>query len=402
MIGKTNAIATADIKQVVVPSAESKDVNFYDSNGSILYSYTKAEFLALTEMPPLVTSIVGAIPQRWNWDLDTAQYYVNSTVMGILDIGLNSAFDKTILQITITQDEQTLSIPLFYTTYDTYCFVNWGDGSSEELCYGYTWRHLYSKAGDYTITFEKPRFIDSNGLSDIDTSLNVAYISTNGKSEEPGNVILNYIGVSDNFGYRGVLHPSMQMRILNFPVSKPFYDKKSTSTGEWIPTIAYYGSFRYFANNCIICPYSKVELSQKIEIRNILQPLSVVCFSSFGFTNMDYIYLDSSRIKRMTLPDNIINIQSLRLIENAQLEYVVFPSKINRIVSIDLTNCSSLRMLDLSRCVSVPSLISGITTTGVPASMKIIVPDSLYSSWCSATNWSALASYIVRLSDYNE
>ena len=35
----------------VVRNVLSKDVNFYDYEGTLLYSYTKAEFMALSEMP---------------------------------------------------------------------------------------------------------------------------------------------------------------------------------------------------------------------------------------------------------------------------------------------------------------------------------------------------------------
>jgi hypothetical protein len=50
--------------------------------------------------------------------------------------------------------------------------------------------------------------------------------------------------------------------------------------------------------------------------------------------------------------------------------------------------------VDMSRCTSVPTL--GVSNFNVkPAGMQIKVPASLYDSFIAATNWSALASYIV-------
>ena len=49
-------------------SVEEKDVNFYDYDGTRLYSYTLAEVQALTELPEL-PSHDGLICQGWNWTL---------------------------------------------------------------------------------------------------------------------------------------------------------------------------------------------------------------------------------------------------------------------------------------------------------------------------------------------
>ena len=37
------------------PSPHGSDVNFRDCDGTLLYSYSKDQFLALTELPPLPT-----------------------------------------------------------------------------------------------------------------------------------------------------------------------------------------------------------------------------------------------------------------------------------------------------------------------------------------------------------
>jgi hypothetical protein len=65
-------------------TATKNDVTFYDYDGTIRYSYTAEEFLALTEMPPLPTQ-EGLICQEWNWAFEDAREYVAE--YGILDVG---------------------------------------------------------------------------------------------------------------------------------------------------------------------------------------------------------------------------------------------------------------------------------------------------------------------------
>ena len=60
--------------------ANSKEVNFLDYDGTILYSYTAAEFAALSSMPANPTHD-GLTAQGWNWSLANAKAYVAS--MGI-------------------------------------------------------------------------------------------------------------------------------------------------------------------------------------------------------------------------------------------------------------------------------------------------------------------------------
>ena len=78
---------------------EESDVNFYDYDGTILYAYTKADFLALNEMPANPTH-QGLTAQGWNWVLADAKSYVNK--YGGLIIGQNYITDdgKTRLYVT--------------------------------------------------------------------------------------------------------------------------------------------------------------------------------------------------------------------------------------------------------------------------------------------------------------
>ena len=70
--------STFDTAIANIPSGgggiEEKDVNFYDYDGTLLYAYTKAEFLALESMPENPTH-EGLTANGWNWTLQEMKQY---------------------------------------------------------------------------------------------------------------------------------------------------------------------------------------------------------------------------------------------------------------------------------------------------------------------------------------
>lgn len=130
-----------------------KDVNFYDYDGTRVYSYTKAEFLGLTELPanPAHTGLTG---QGWNWTLAAAQEYVEK--YGYLEIGQNYITDdgKTRLYVRIGKTEQFAVKLKFNQSIENGVTVDWGDGNTEtpEASGDVTVSHTYAEEGDYIIT----------------------------------------------------------------------------------------------------------------------------------------------------------------------------------------------------------------------------------------------------------
>lgn len=110
-------------------TAEKNDVTFYDYDGTIRYSYTAEEFLALTEMPPLPRQ-QGLICQEWNWSYEDAIEYVAE--YEVLDVGATYITDdgKTRLYIRIAA-EGRMDVPLYLQqTVANGVTIDWGDGSA--------------------------------------------------------------------------------------------------------------------------------------------------------------------------------------------------------------------------------------------------------------------------------
>lgn len=135
---------------------EPKDVNFYDYDGTLVYSYTKKEFALLTALPanPMHE---GLDAQGWNWTLAGAKAYVAK--YGKCEIGQMYITEdgKTRLYIEIAETERLSTTLSFTQTVANGCVVDWGDGTTETsetegAATAINLDHTYAQAGKYIIT----------------------------------------------------------------------------------------------------------------------------------------------------------------------------------------------------------------------------------------------------------
>lgn len=147
--------ATYSQQGKIVPT---KDVNLYDFDGTVLYSYTAEEFAALTAFPPLPAHD-GLMAQGWNWTLDTAKTYV--AAYGCCEIGAMYVTDdgKTRAVIDIGDPESLKCVLKFQQSAANSVIIDWGDDSETETAAGTTAvsvTHTYEAAGRYTVTLTVP------------------------------------------------------------------------------------------------------------------------------------------------------------------------------------------------------------------------------------------------------
>ena len=157
--------------QVVVNVAGSSvsgtDVLFYDYDGTIVASYSKSDFLQLTEMPEN-PSHTGLVAQGWNWNLTDAKAYV--TAYGMLDIGQMYKTSSGLSEFDIELNKKTGLTISFKMSGNT----NWGDGTTEVTTSSST--HTYAAYGKYTITCDGTS-LRSNIFGNSSTNIN--YSCTN-------------------------------------------------------------------------------------------------------------------------------------------------------------------------------------------------------------------------------
>lgn len=150
-------------------SLEDADVRFFDYDGTVVYGYTKEQFLALTEMPPNPAH-EGLTAQGWNWTFEGAHDYVEH--LGGLDIGQSYITNdgKTRYRIYISQaDVEQLELLDVIFVQDGQVEVDWGDGSEIETISGLateekSFRHTFHSIGYYTVSINVV-----SGIIELDT-----------------------------------------------------------------------------------------------------------------------------------------------------------------------------------------------------------------------------------------
>lgn len=113
--------------------AVEKDVIFIDFDGTILYSYTAAEFALLTELPTLKTHEENMTAVRWNWTLSDAKTYVS--VYGGLVIGQECATTDGKTHVWIRLDSKYYEPYVGFTVNGTIT-INWGNGYTQSTLTG--------------------------------------------------------------------------------------------------------------------------------------------------------------------------------------------------------------------------------------------------------------------------
>lgn len=134
---------------------EEKNVNFYDYDGELVYSYSKADFLALNEMPANPTHD-GLTAQGWNWTLSDAKTYVTS--YDYLNIGQHyvTSDGKTRVYVHLDDPDYLFCQASWDQSAANGVSINWGDGSEPETVAGTGQKqlfHAYQNTGDYMVEY---------------------------------------------------------------------------------------------------------------------------------------------------------------------------------------------------------------------------------------------------------
>lgn len=137
-------------------AVEEKDVNFYDYDGTLLYSYTLEEAQKLTELPPAPDGHDELVFFEWNWSLDAIKAE-NCQI----DVGAMYDTNDSKAHLHITIEEYASKVVSLTVTNSGY--IDWGDGSeilTVTTTASTSYSHEYQSAGNYVIkVWEDNRYI---------------------------------------------------------------------------------------------------------------------------------------------------------------------------------------------------------------------------------------------------
>ena len=439
----TAALAALAEKGVTVPDGANSDdletlirkiasgggggaLNFYDYDGTLLYSYTAEEAAALAELPPL-PSHDGLICQGWNWTLDKIKAMGGSVNVGALYITDDG---KTRIYITLHGGRTS---PLLGCCPNGTVTVDWGDGTEPDVLTGtststvqWTPTHEYAASGDYVITLT------------VDGTMGV-YGST---SENSG--ILRYARYEDvrNAVYRNAIHKveigsgvtsigsdafnsCYSLSSITIPngvtsIGSDAFDNCYSLSGITIPdgvtSIDSYAFYNCYSLSSITIPNGVTSIERAVfyncySLASITIPDSVTSIGSNAFYNCyslasitipdgvtsigSYAFANCYSLSGITIPDGVTSIGSEAFANCYSLSSITIPDSVTSIDSYAFANCYGVKYYDFIKHTSVPTLSNSNAFNSITADCEIRVPAALADEWKAATNWSTYAQYIV-------
>lgn len=355
--------------------AVESDVNFYDYDGTLVKSYTAADFASLTAFPAN-PSHTGLTAQGWNWYLSDAKTYV--ATYGKLDIGQLYITDdaKTRFYITLSEPSQ-LGLGMNIAIKGR-AFIDWGDGSSIEsmsassLTSQFSMSHTYSNLGDYIISVW-PDTTANNEIGLCNTSDSLLFYNSDLSHTLSGSNVMRYCGILS------ILNKIECGRISTFNSYALMYcsNLKSITMSNSVYVIDSY-AFAETGLEYIVIPWDVVfsEYSRRIFSNSYnLQGISFSYFPDEVNVGLGMYFCEGCcSLKHITIPHSCSYIDSYTFTQCRNLAYVVLPDSVTTISTYMFSYCYSLKHI-ITHNLSINTIPSGFCREG--KSLKsFVIPDS--------------------------
>ena len=358
-----------------VGGLQENDVTFYDYDGTILYSYSKLDFLALQSMPEN-PSHEGLIAQGWNWDLADAKTHV--TKYGILDVGQVYTTASGLSEFDIELNAQTgLTINLMIDG-----TKNWGDGTSDDLT-----THTYSSAGKYTIT------CNGTGITPSSSNNNICDIAASNGSHNfyINNIRITNISSLPNYSFTNLRN-----------LKTIIISNDTTAIGDYC--------FQNTRIKHLTLPKNFNKISKFMCASNFYLESVSLGKGTYLYYNTTNVFAGCNNLRRAIIPNTNFNerwdIQNNIFSNNLNMEKYKCMGRVGSIGSYAFSNCINVKEFDFTKGRYNTNTILTLYNVNAfqninPLIAKIVVPDNLYEDWIVASNWTAYADIIVKESDYN-
>lgn len=394
------------------------DVNFYDYDGTLLYSYPIAGVMAMTELPEPPTH-EGLTFQEWNWTLDEIK-----SQNGEANVGASYITDdgKTRLYISIVYDTQKTVTILVGCQAATTMVINWGDGTDDQqvdipntsiketVAY---FSHTYENTGEYMITLSH----DTNYEIYLGSRSRSVFNQTRGVATEfLRNGILRKIEIGKKTGFGPcALCNCANLETMVMPTGCSYQNFNGDTTyisycnlalkALVIPRGFYFCSNHYYGcsnlevlslpgnltgvnNNA----FSNCKSLKNITIPNSAKSLLESCFSNNSFRKVTVpknitsvksnAFSNSTRLMIITIQGNPTTWEAFGF-NSPALESFDVPKSVKTIPSSAFSSCSNLKNVNLPE---------KLTSIGYAAFqncynlLSIHIPDSVSSIGASAFN----------------
>lgn len=415
-----------------VTTYEFNDVNFYDYEGTILYSYTWDEFVAKNEMPPLPTHHEGLTCQEWNYTLEEVLEQGGRCDVGAIYVPTDG---NTHIKIVVASP---CTASLGYN-YSSNVSIDWGDGTVQPIDNMNSGQGIVNhnyEIGTYEINisgeitlrnvascFLLPEILMTDILTGercrLDAySLNNAYLLKNITLSKQPHLLasafkstnihhlnipkeaktlvqfsldathIDTLSMPPNFSGSNVLSNMNNLSRVHLPKSVMY-----TLTDSYrlisISASANHGTYTTISGNL----YEGNKLVRGVN-NNIADGTAVIGRQA---------YRRCLSIDRVNIPNSVTALEEGAFQWATSLSFpIIIPKGITSIPNYCFYNDTKIPYFDFRAHEVIPTLVNASAFQGMPNSCKIVVPDALYDQWIAATNWSTYASRIVKASEFVE
>lgn len=373
---------------------ESKDVDFYDYDGTRLYSYTLAEAQALTELPPL-PSREGLVCQGWNWTLDEIK--AQNTV---IDVGAFYVTDDGKTRLYIKLDyPASLTVPLnINQSVSGGVVIDWGDGTAQETITGtgnVSTTHTYADTGDYVISL------------DVTSGTMMAGCGSAGRLfGDQGEHLAILQGIECGTGFLGFQSKALQAQA----------HIKTIAMSSDVTKITPDSLHDCFALCCLVVPRANVLGDYSLYNCGSLRTL---CTSPALVTSPGHsCFYDCRSLRRYVMPtsgydqisnslmtgcfallafvpgNNVVNFISACFRNCKSLKEINIPSKVETIGANTFNGCSALMRMRFAP-TTPPTVANSNAFTAIPTTCVVEVPAASLAEYQAATNYSGIAAQMV-------
>jgi len=335
----------SEIRGLTGGTVTPKDVNFFDWDGTLLHSYTAAEFASAAYLPAN-PSHTGWTSHGWNWSLADAKAY--AAAHGKLNIGQQYTIDDGKTSIYITLQEGRTS-PYLGLAINGTVHVDWGDGSTSEMTgdslqVNVYQQHEYAAPGDYVIRFW------------LDSDMQAATIQ-----RDPDNYF--YLNALLTGRVQKDAHENWDQ---NFPYRNAVR-RVDVGANVRIGVLAFEGC--YSMKNIMI-PYGTDVLPG-----GCIGHCSVSCVViPDGITEIDGAFIDDACLDTVSLPNSVTVIGDSAFGDCTALQEIMVPDSVQTIEFEAFGGCERLRAVSLPRNIGETCDIAEGTYINCYSLAEIVIP----------------------------
>ena len=358
--------------------APSKDVNFIDYDGTIVYSYTAAEFAELTAMPAN-PSHDGLTAQGWNWSLSDAQSYVAD--YGFLTIGQMYITSDGKTRIYIHLEEGRLE-PYLGIAVNGTATVDWGDGTTSTVTGSSTTtaiytQHVYSSGGDYVVAIAV-----EGSFSIVGSSGNGSYLLWKNTTATNANLVYQAAIKAVELG-------------ADITVGASAFQNCFGLTSITVPAgITSFGGNAF--NGC--CSLKGFTIPNTMAGAALMQSVFYGCSSLINlsippirrFNNSSVRGADS--LQSISIPSSATNISDYAFESCESLASITIPESIQAISQYAFAYCRGLGFIKFTSATP-PAVSNSNAWSNLSTDCKIYVPTGSLSAYTTATNYPSSNTY---------